>query len=369
MQVAYISQAPDFTGFNDPAKAQGHRRGQYDNGADVVYHAAGGSGSGLFQAAVEKNKLAIGVDSDQYQTATGRQKPLILTSALKGVDTAVYNFIEDDSKGKFNAGFTRFSLKDNGVGYATSNPKIDPYKAKIEDFKAKIISARSRCRPPRRPSPNGPGPAGADDGPGSAVYRAPRAVVPGSVPTRAAAAGACAIAATSRPRSRRPQLPHRRSSCTASPSGSPASSPTTTSTSSCGAATSTPIVGENGAGKSTLMKTLYGMHKPDEGTISVDGRPVSFSSPADAIAAGIGMVHQHFMLADNLTVLENIVLGSEPTRAVSAWTPRRPARKIDGDLGPVRPRDRSGRPGRGTRRRRAAARRDLQGALPRAPGS
>ena len=74
------------------------------------------------------------------------------------------------------------------------------------------------------------------------------------------------------------------------------------------------IVGENGAGKSTLMKTLYGMHKPDEGTISVNGREVHFSSPADAIAAGIGMVHQHFMLADNLTVLENIVLGSEPTR-------------------------------------------------------
>ena len=74
------------------------------------------------------------------------------------------------------------------------------------------------------------------------------------------------------------------------------------------------IVGENGAGKSTLMKTLYGMHRPDEGTILVDGREVHFRSPADAIAAGIGMVHQHFMLADNFTVLENIVLGSEPTR-------------------------------------------------------
>jgi general nucleoside transport system ATP-binding protein len=73
------------------------------------------------------------------------------------------------------------------------------------------------------------------------------------------------------------------------------------------------IVGENGAGKSTLMNTLYGMHKPDEGTIAIDGKQVVFSSPSDAIAAGIGMVHQHFMLADNLTVLENVVLGSEPT--------------------------------------------------------
>jgi len=74
------------------------------------------------------------------------------------------------------------------------------------------------------------------------------------------------------------------------------------------------IVGENGAGKSTLMKILYGMQRPDEGEVSVDGRPVHFSTPSDAIGAGIGMVHQHFMLADNLTVLENVVLGSEPTR-------------------------------------------------------
>jgi len=72
------------------------------------------------------------------------------------------------------------------------------------------------------------------------------------------------------------------------------------------------IVGENGAGKSTLMKILYGMQKPDEGTIEIAGRPAAFSSPSDAIAAGIGMVHQHFMLADNLTVLENVVLGAEP---------------------------------------------------------
>ena len=74
------------------------------------------------------------------------------------------------------------------------------------------------------------------------------------------------------------------------------------------------IVGENGAGKSTLMNILYGMQRPDEGTITIDGAQVSFHTPSDAIAGGVGMVHQHFMLADNLTVLENVVLGSEPTR-------------------------------------------------------
>ncbi len=76
------------------------------------------------------------------------------------------------------------------------------------------------------------------------------------------------------------------------------------------------ICGENGAGKSTLMKILYGMQPADEGTMSVYGEEVNFSSPTDAIDKGIGMVHQHFMLADNLTVLENVILGAEPTNGV-----------------------------------------------------
>ncbi len=78
------------------------------------------------------------------------------------------------------------------------------------------------------------------------------------------------------------------------------------------------IVGENGAGKSTLMKTLYGAHRPDEGTVHVNGVEQHFKSPKDAIAAGIGMVFQHFMLADNFTVWENVVLGSEPGQAHQA---------------------------------------------------
>ena len=74
------------------------------------------------------------------------------------------------------------------------------------------------------------------------------------------------------------------------------------------------ICGENGAGKSTLMKILYGMQAPDEGSIEVLGQERSFSSPREAIEVGIGMVHQHFMLADNLTVLENVILGAEPAK-------------------------------------------------------
>jgi len=85
------------------------------------------------------------------------------------------------------------------------------------------------------------------------------------------------------------------------------------------------IVGENGAGKSTLMKILYGMQRPDEGSIAVNGRTVTFSSPSDAIEAGVGMVHQHFMLADNFTVLENVVLGSEPRKG--GWLDHAEARR------------------------------------------
>lgn len=75
------------------------------------------------------------------------------------------------------------------------------------------------------------------------------------------------------------------------------------------------IVGENGAGKSTIMKILYGLLKPDEGTVEVFGKPASIQRPEQAIEMGLGMVHQHFMLVDSLTVLENIILGHEPTRA------------------------------------------------------
>ncbi|WP_410639483.1 ABC transporter ATP-binding protein [Amycolatopsis sp. lyj-346] len=76
------------------------------------------------------------------------------------------------------------------------------------------------------------------------------------------------------------------------------------------------ICGENGAGKSTLMKILYGMQPPDEGTIAINGEEVRLRNPQDAIRAGIGMVHQHFMLADNLTVGENVFLGAEALHGI-----------------------------------------------------
>src|SRR5918992_1431564 len=80
----------DTTAFNDPVRGEALSTSMYDDGAEIIYHAAGASGAGLFNAAVDANKLAIGVDSDQYLTASPEQQPLILTSMLKRVDTAVY---------------------------------------------------------------------------------------------------------------------------------------------------------------------------------------------------------------------------------------------------------------------------------------
>src|SRR4051794_11267347 len=76
------------------------------------------------------------------------------------------------------------------------------------------------------------------------------------------------------------------------------------------------LLGENGAGKSTLMNVLYGLYQPDEGQVLVGGEPVRFQNPRDAIARGIGMVHQHFMLVPPLTVTENIMLGTESRRGL-----------------------------------------------------
>jgi basic membrane protein A len=112
----------------------------YQGGADVVYQAAGGSGGGVFEAAKAANAMAIGVDSDQAKTAAAGVRDVIITSMLKKVDVAVFDFIKTMTDDSFKAGPVVYDLKADGVGYSTTGGKIDDIKAQIEDYKAKILS-------------------------------------------------------------------------------------------------------------------------------------------------------------------------------------------------------------------------------------
>lgn len=145
VDIAYITQPPDFTGFNDPAKAKEIAAGQYGAGADVIYHAAGGSGGGLFEAAKEYSEAnsqvwAIGVDADQYNVVDETLKPYILTSMQKKVEVAVYDTISRVNDGDDVGGqVTVYDLKAGGVDYATSGGFVDDIAAQLDELKAQII--------------------------------------------------------------------------------------------------------------------------------------------------------------------------------------------------------------------------------------
>jgi basic membrane protein A len=142
----YITEPPDFNGFNDPASGKVIGQSMFEGGADVVYHAAGGSGNGLFQAAKEYSEAegtkvwAIGVDSDQYLTASPDVQEYILTSMLKRVDVSVYNTIEEQVDGSFAGGVKVFDLSVDGVGYSTTGGFVDDIVSELDAWKDKIVS-------------------------------------------------------------------------------------------------------------------------------------------------------------------------------------------------------------------------------------
>ncbi|WP_460800563.1 BMP family lipoprotein [Nocardioides pacificus] len=139
VETQYLSQAPDFSGFADPAKGKTAATGMFDGGADIVYHAAGGSGGGVFEAASEAEGWAIGVDSDQYNTADESVRDVILTSMLKNIDVAVYNYLKALEEGEDVAGEKVYDLSVDGVGYSTTGGFVDDISEQLDEYKQQII--------------------------------------------------------------------------------------------------------------------------------------------------------------------------------------------------------------------------------------
>lgn len=134
----YTGDTP--SAWNDPTRGAEITKSQIDQGADVVYHAAGGTGVGVLQAAADAGKLGIGVDSNQNWMHPGS----VLTSMIKRVDVAVYNAFMDARNGKFTAGVYNLGLAEDGVGYAVDEHNAslvtDEMKAAVEKARADIIS-------------------------------------------------------------------------------------------------------------------------------------------------------------------------------------------------------------------------------------
>lgn len=142
----YLTQPPNFDGFAKPDLGKAAAEGQLDKGADVIYSAAGLAGSGAIEAAADKGKWSIGVDSDQYnQAGLAKYKDFILTSVTKDVADSVYNLIKSVKDGKPESGEVRYGLDKDGVGLADSNPKykeMTDVVAAVEKAKADIIAKK-----------------------------------------------------------------------------------------------------------------------------------------------------------------------------------------------------------------------------------
>ena len=140
VQVTYLSQPPDYSGFGDPPHGKEAALGMYDSGVDIIFAAAGGSGAGVHEAAAETGHWSIGVDADEYRLAPATIRDHILTSMLKNSNVGTYQFITSASDGTFTPGSHTFGLANGGVGYATSGGFVDDIKAKLDAYAADIVA-------------------------------------------------------------------------------------------------------------------------------------------------------------------------------------------------------------------------------------
>lgn len=142
VDVAYAGADADHCDFTDTNTTRTAAAGLYAAGAGVVFQVAGGAGLGVFEAAKAAGEKAIGVDADQYQTVDASLRPVILTSMIKRVDVAVYDFISNVVSDRFTNGVRRYDLADNGLSYALSGGQINDIADRLDSDRKKIISGQ-----------------------------------------------------------------------------------------------------------------------------------------------------------------------------------------------------------------------------------
>jgi basic membrane protein A len=142
VEVTYLSQPPDYSGFGDPPHGREAALGMYDNGVDVIFAAAGGSGAGVHEAAELSNHWSIGVDADEYVLVPETVRDHILTSMLKNANVGTYAFVMSVAGGTFRAGNQTFGLANGGVGYSRSGGFVDDIAARLDAWADDIVAGK-----------------------------------------------------------------------------------------------------------------------------------------------------------------------------------------------------------------------------------
>jgi basic membrane protein A and related proteins len=147
VEAKYISEPPDLSGFRDPARARETARAMFERGARVVFHAAGGSGLGVFEAAreastPERRVWGIGVDIDQRRVVDEALRPFVLTSMLKQVDVAVFETVRTWAEDRFRSGEMMFDLPSGGVGYAKGHPDLAGLEGRLDELAGQVAAGQ-----------------------------------------------------------------------------------------------------------------------------------------------------------------------------------------------------------------------------------
>ena len=305
--------------WNDPAKGEQFAKTFLDQGVDIVHPVAGETGNGTIKAMLEAGKWAIGVDTDQSISIGPPTNAAILTSAQKAIDVSVLDVIKKIAGGDLGGEDYSGTLANNGV-LLSPVPRFRQPDLGRDEGRDRGAQAGDRRR--QRHGLHLPRRAAASQPERARDLSRSHSTAPG--PHR----GPGAVCITQNPVEADPMRLELRDITKRFP-GVLANDKISIA---ADRGKVLGLLGENGAGKTTLMNILSGLYKPDSGQILIDGEEQVFGDPAAAIDAGVGMVHQHFMLVPVFDVVEAVALGAEtvtrPARHASIG-PRRGKRIVE----------------------------------------